>query len=211
MKLLRRLTHVLILAVLACAGSPSSNPTTTPTPPVSEGLYPGDAIQVEIWQEEDLSGEFNVDQRGNVVLPLLGERTVTGISGSELERRLAEEYRGFLENPSVRVTVLRRIAIFGEIRDPGLYLVDATVTLRDALAMAGGILPSGNRDHVRLRRHGEVLVANLDLDQIVAETPIQSGDQIEVGQERWMVRNRSLLMAFFGAVTTLLTAFILRG
>jgi polysaccharide export outer membrane protein len=178
---------------------------------VFQGLRPGDAVQVSIWQEADLSGEFHVDPEGKVVLPLLGERTVTGVSSSELERGLAEDYRAFLENPSVRVTVLRRIAIFGEVRNPDLYLVDATVTLWDALAMAGGILPTGNRDQVLLRRDGDVLIANLDLDRLVGETPIQSGDQIEVGQQGWVARNRSVLLGFLGAMTTVVTAFILRG
>jgi polysaccharide export outer membrane protein len=146
-----------------------------------------------------------------VVLPLLGERKVTGISLSNLERSLTEEYWAFLENPSVRVTVLRRIAIFGEVRTPNLYWVDATVTLWDALALAGGILPTGNRDQVRLLRDGEVVIANLDLNRLVNQTPIQSGDQIEVGQQGWMARNRSVLLGFLGAVTTVLTAFVLRG
>jgi polysaccharide export outer membrane protein len=151
-----------------------------------------------------------VGSDGNIVLPLLGEREVTGVSVSDLEKGLADDYRAYLENPSVRITVLRRIAIFGEVRNPNLYMVDATVTLWDALAMAGGILPTGNREDVRLRRKGQVLIASLDLNLTVGETPIQSGDQIEVGQQGWAARNRPVLLTVFGAVTTVVTAIIWR-
>jgi polysaccharide export outer membrane protein len=163
---------------------------------------------VDIWQEAELSGSFSVDANGTVVLPLLGEREVTGVPVSELERNLANEYREFLENPSVRVTVLRRIAVFGEVRNPNLYMVDATITLRDLLAMAGGVLPSGKRDEIRLLRDDQVLISSLDLNRQIGETPIQSGDQIEVGQQGWAYRNRTWLTAVLGAVTTVTVAYI---
>jgi len=165
---------------------------------------------VDIWQEEDLSGQFNVDANGNVVLPLVGEREVTGVPVPELERNLAGEYREFLENPSVSVTVRRRIAIFGEVRDPGLYMVDATVTLRDALAMAGGVLPTGDRDQVHLLRDGQALITSLDLNRLIGEMPIQSGDQIEVAEQGWVARNRGLLATAIGAITSITAALILR-
>lgn len=209
MKLKRGISYLAVLTTMACAGSPSRVPNTAPPPPpAAQGLHPGDAVRVEVWREEDLSGDFTVDAAGNVVLPLLGERNVTGIPVMELERNLAEEFRGFLENPSVRVTVLRRIAIFGEVRNPNLYMVDGTVTLRDALAMAGGILPTGDRNNVRLLRDGEVLIASLDLGRLIGEMPIQSGDQIEVGPQGWVTRNRNFLTAALGALTTLLAALL---
>jgi len=208
MQLWRKLSYFGVLANLACAASSAPVPATTAPAPVTPGLRPGDAVQVDIWQEAELSGSFNVDANGTVVLPLLGEREVTGVPVSELERNLANEYREFLENPSVRVTVLRRIAIFGEVRNPNLYMVDATITLRDLLAMAGGILPSGNRDEIRLLRDGQVLVSSLDLNRQIGETPIQSGDQIEVGQQGWAARNRTWLTAVLGAVTTITVAYI---
>lgn len=203
----------LLLAVLTapgCAGSPTLSPASQVIPPVVSGVRPGDAIRVSIWHEADLSGEFTVNANGAVVLPLVGEKRVAGVPVAEIERGLAEEYRAYLENPSVGVTVLRRLAIYGEVRNPNLYMVDETVTLRDALAMAGGILPTGDRNRVRLLRDGRVLVARLNLGRMVGEMPIRSGDEIEVGEQGWTARNRSWLAAAVGAVTTLTAALILR-
>ncbi len=111
-----------------------------PTPPNSPpravvGLRPGDAIKVEIWQEPDLSGEYMVNGEGIALFPLLGERRVTGISAAVLEQQLVADYKEYLENPFVNVTVLRRISILGAVQTPGLYAVDATLTLTDALAL----------------------------------------------------------------------------
>ncbi len=122
----------------------------TARPPPWWASAAGDAIKVEIWQEPALSGEYTVNAEGIAVFPLLGERRVTGISAAVLRRQLVADYNEYLENPSVNVTVLRRISILGPVQTPGLYAVDATLTLTDALALAGGISPDGNRKDIRL-------------------------------------------------------------
>ena len=55
------------------------------------GLAPGDAISLEFWREPDLDGEYAIDERGVAVLPLLGERQVTGMPLSELRRRILDQ------------------------------------------------------------------------------------------------------------------------
>ncbi|MFQ5889662.1 MAG: polysaccharide biosynthesis/export family protein [Gemmatimonadota bacterium] len=174
------------------------------------GLRPGDAVRVEIWREPDLSGQFAVNLNGVVVFPLLGERKVTGTSADSLERQLVKEYGAYLENPSVNVTVLRRIAILGEVRKPGLYPVDATVSLTDVLALAGGVSPSGNKDDIRLIRDGRVIRRSLDGTTVIASTPIQSGDHIEVGLRSWLSRNSWLVTTTMAAATSVLIAVTIR-
>jgi polysaccharide export outer membrane protein len=173
------------------------------------GLKPGDAIRVSIWREPDLSGEFMVARNGKVVFPLLGEKEVAGRSPDDVQARLTADYQEYLENPSVEVTVLRRIAILGEVRNPSLYMVDPTVTLTEALALAGGVSPTGNKDDIRLVRGDQVLVQSMDGNQVIGATPIQSGDQIVVGQQSWARRNVTFITAGLGAVTSILVAMIL--
>lgn len=190
----------LSLLTLACAGPGPPEPTVPPGP---VGLKPGDAIRVRIWQEPDLTGEFLVNRSGTVVFPLLGEREVAGHSAEEVEARLMAEYRTYLENPSVEVTALRRIAILGEVRTPSLYMVDPTVSLTQALALAGGITPTGNRNDIRLVRDGQVLVQSLDPNRAVGAMPIESGDEIYVGQRSWASRNLNVVI---GTATSLTVA-----
>ena len=193
----RALLAVLGAGVLAACGG---NPPPVPPPSASvapPALQPGDAVRVRVWREGDLSGEFQVDQRGVVTLPLLGEREVTGMHPDSLRDRLVTEYREYLQNPSVDVTLLRRISVLGEVRSPGLYPVDGTMTLADAIAMAGGVGPQGNKDDIRLIRDGAEIRTDLDEQILVGSGDLRSGDQVVVGQKSWFSRNSG---AVFGSV-----------
>lgn len=162
-------------------------------------------MRVDILEVPDLSGTFTVAPNGQVVLPLVGHELVAGEAPATVEAELLKAYGKYLETPSVKVTALRRIAILGAVRRPNVYMVDATVSLTDALAMAGGILPDGNPDNIRLIRGGQVLVQSLDAAEAVDATPIQSGDQIEVGTRGWLSRNLSVVL---GTVSTLTVAIL---
>ncbi len=204
---------LVLFAALAAFGCMRQPPPASPAPGRtmgSVGLKPGDAVKVEIWREPDLTGVFTVDENGIVVFPLLGEWQVTAVPADSLEQRLATEYRRYLENPAVDVTVLRRIAILGEVRQPGLYPVDATFTLTEALAVAGGVSPTGNKNDIRLIRDGVVVRRSLDAASVIATTPIQSGDQIEVGQRSWFSRNVAVVTTGIAAATSVLVAIIVR-
>lgn len=202
-----------VAAAAACAGNPppARPPASLADSPPVVGLLPGDAIRVSIWREADLSGEFTVGTEGVVVLPLLGERRVSGVEPGELERRLRDEYGEFLENPSIEVTALRRIAILGEVELPGLYPVDATVTLADALALAGGVTPEGDPGDVRLVRDGQVTRLDIDRGMLAEPLVLHSGDRILVGRRSWLDRNRPLFGLGVGAVGAAIAAIIVAG
>lgn len=176
---------------------------------LESGLRPGDAVQVQVWREEDLSGTFTVDDRGVVTLPLLGERSVAGTEPHELREDLLADYREYLQNPSIQVTVLRRINILGAVAQPGLYPVDATISLSEALGLAGGITPGGDEEDIRVVRDGEVIHRALDQATLVGAVDIRSGDQIVVGEKGWFARNPGALVgSLLGATAVIITALL---
>ncbi|MGI9628168.1 MAG: polysaccharide biosynthesis/export family protein [Longimicrobiales bacterium] len=202
----------LLLFTVAIGGCQSaSNGPSAPflAPSGPSGLVPGDAVRLLVYREEDLSGDYQVDQNGVLVLPLLGERRVEGMTPDSLERTLVTELGRFLETTSIDVIVLRRVAILGEVADPGLYPVDPTITLADALALAGGIGSMGDRNDIRLLREGEELVGRLEESVVLGRTPLRSGDQILVGQRGWFTRNLGLVGVVIGAATSISIALFL--
>ena len=202
---------LLVLATIASFGCSMGPPPASMAPapePTSLGLRAGDAVQVEIWGELDLSGEFTVNRNGVVVFPLLGERNVLGIPGDDLERQLVVDYAEYLENPSVNITVLRRIAILGEVRMPGLYPVDTTHTLTEMLALAGGLSPTANKHDIQLIRDGVVIRRSLDMFSLVDATTIQAGDQIKVGERSWFQRNVALVTTGIATATAIIIALV---
>ena len=170
----------------------------------ANSLLPGDVIRVEIWREEDLSGEFQVDEQGGVVLPLLGKKEVLGISPDDLRDQLSEEYSQYLVNSAVNVTLLRRIIVLGEVRVAGQYTVDATNSVADVIARAQGVTPGGNAEDIVLVRDGRRLRTGITGMESLQEAGIRSGDQIIVGRRSWASRNFSSMVGIISILANVI-------
>jgi hypothetical protein len=170
-------------------------------------LQPGDRIKVSIWREDDLSGDFHVDEAGRVTLPLLGEVRVTDIPLPELRRVLGEEYRVHLRNPSINIVPLRKILVLGEVRNPGPYEVDPTESILGVIAQAGGATSAGNIERVGIIRNQTVVSDRVALEQTLSALQMRSGDQVVVYPRSWLARNQSfvisVLLALPGVVFTI--------
>jgi len=189
--------------LVACSSSP---PPETAPDQASPELLPGDAVRVQVWREADLSGTFTVDDRGVITLPLLGEREVEGLNPATLRDRLLSDYTTYLQNPSIEVTILRRINILGEVRNPGLYPVDATVSMADALALAGGVTSSGDLNKIELVRDNEVVAKGVNQASMIGASDIRSGDQIVVGEKSWVSRNLAVVIGSVIAAGAIIAA-----
>ncbi len=138
---------VLLAALLAPGAARTQAPADDP-------LRPGDVVRLRIWREPDLSGDFPVDEAGMVVFPKIGPVRVGGEPPMRVQQRVAAAYGEFIQHNSIDVTFLRRVQVLGAVRNPGLYPVDATMTISDALALAGGTTGDGSPDRVELIRGG---------------------------------------------------------
>jgi polysaccharide export outer membrane protein len=170
-------------------------------------LRPGDAVRLQIWREPDLSGDFSVDEFGVVVFPKIGPMRVTAQAPDTLTQRLVRAYAIYLNNPSVRVQMLRRIQVIGAVDKPGLYSVDPTMSVADAIALAGGINARGKSDKLELRRGGKRVIGRLSSDVLIGNSPIQSGDQLYVPERSWASRNPAVIIGALGLVSTMVWRF----
>jgi polysaccharide export outer membrane protein len=168
----------------------------------TELLHPGDIVRLKIWREPDLSGDFPIDELGTVVLPKLGPMKVTDVPPESLKTRLTRDYAKYLTDPSINVILLRRIRIDGAVKTPGLYPVDATMTVSDALALAGGITTDGSKK-VELFRGGNKVSGSLTQQTPLSKTQLQSGDQLFVPYQSWLARNGYLAGGLLSAAVTI--------
>jgi polysaccharide export outer membrane protein len=175
-----------------------------------DGLRPGDYVRVAVWREPDLSGEYQVDPRGYATFPKLGALPVAALHPDSIRPALLREYAKYLVNPSVEVVPLRRVSVLGAVARAGLYPLDPTMTLADAVALAGGAAPDGKRDVVELRRGAEVVIAKLDVSTPVSRTPLRSGDQLWVPQRSWLSRNPWVFSSVVAAAATITAVVISR-
>lgn len=169
-------------------------------------LRPGDLLSVLVVGEKDLTGQFLVDDRGLVVLPLLGARPVTEAPWSQVRDSLLAEYARELRIPSIQITPLRRVTVLGQVNLAGMHMLDPHVTLAGAIAVAQGASPDGDLRRIRVVRDGVTLVDGAALEASMATLGIRSGDEIFVGRRGWWDRNSGMVVgAVISAVALLVT------
>ena len=222
----RSLARTLLLVVTgALVAVPSrglqlvaqSTPVTEvrhPTPPVRlanrSPLRPGDKLRIAVWREPEFTGEFTVTERGTVVLPKLG---AVSVADRDVESVIDEVTAGFARavvHSSITVVPMRRIQVLGAVRAPGLYHADPTMSLGDVLALAGGASGQGRKDRLMLLRDGRQIAASLTSQTLVAEAPLQSGDQIRVPERNFLSRNPGLIATLISATVGVSIALIRR-
>lgn len=171
-------------------------------------LHPGDVVRLRIWREEELSGDFTVDQDGMVVLPRLGPVMVTSRDPAEVRESIRQEFGRYLQHTSIEIVLLRRLQVLGAVRSPGLYPVDATMNVSDVLALAGGTTPEGDPDRIELVRNGERIEGRLSTNTDLNAAQIRSGDQIFVPERSWISRHSGVVAAGLSASAGLLVALL---
>lgn len=195
--------RMMWVVALALLGSDAAAQTAT-TDWTETGIMPGDVVRLEIWREPELSFEQMVPTDGIVVFHKLGPYDVRGLHTEELRRTLIQDYSRYLVDAAqrIRVEVLRKVQISGAVRNPSIYTLHPTLSLSDALAMAGGPLTEGRVDRMELRRDGELVRVLLLSDRApLADAPIRSGDQLHVPQRSAASRN-------LGVIASVLTSIV---
>ena len=174
-------------------------------------LVPGDILRVAIWREPGLSGDFQVDKDGTLVLPLLGKTQVDDRAWNVVKDDLMEEYLGELRNPSIELVPFRYVYILGEVTLPGRYPVHPTNdNLAGAVSLAGGVTSDGDITNMRIVREGVIIIDGIAGEQRLAELGVRSGDQLFVGRRSWLERNStfiaSAVLSLGGIMVAILTA-----
>ncbi|HOJ42612.1 MAG TPA: polysaccharide biosynthesis/export family protein [Syntrophorhabdaceae bacterium] len=113
---------------------------------------------------------------GNVYLPMLRGLKASGKTIDELRDIINNEYRHEFNNLSVSILIERivgnRIFVFGEVQRPGAIPVDKPMTVVQAIAATGGILPTGSMEFVKLmfwNDKNEPVLKTINLKNIMNE------------------------------------------
>jgi polysaccharide biosynthesis/export protein len=143
-------------------------------------LQPGDKVNVLVFGEQNLSGQYDIDQSGQISLPLSGTIKAQGLTQSELEQALAKKFRSeYLRNPKVTVTVLTLAPYYmmGEVKNPGQFAYKSGLNVLTAMAIAGGPTYRASRNTVEIQRRGELTKREYPIS---AAVPVLPGDVINV-------------------------------
>lgn len=144
-------------------------------------LAPGDKLKVTVFNETDLTGEYQVSDRGSIAFPLIGEVRAAGLSAEQFRQSLGQSLQnGFVRNPRVTIEVVnyRPINVFGEVRNSGQYAYRPGISVKDAIAMAGGFTYRANPNVVYLTRASGAEPITVDLRR--DEASVLPGDNLRV-------------------------------
>jgi polysaccharide export outer membrane protein len=172
-------------------------------------LQPGDGIRLRVFGAADpsLTGEFVVDERLIVVLPKIGEWSVAGIPADSIRPRVVRALSDFVLLPGIEATPYRRIAITGEVAKPGLYPIDASLSIGEAIILAGGLRPDARENVVELRRMGQRRGTRTPMEARVWEVSIAPGEQLVVPRLPWIrregIRSLTTTISVIGSITIL--------
>jgi polysaccharide biosynthesis/export protein len=207
------LVSLLLLLLAACASGPTLEGanipggaaayTALPSPATVEtGEYkiaPLDTLAITVFQEPDLSTPANaplqVDSRGNINMPLVGQIAAGGKTTGQVSALIAQNLaHRYLKNPQVSVSVASsvpdHITVQGEVTQAGVFDVKGPTTLLQAIALAKGETKLAATNQVAVFRsvNGQRMGALFDVDQIrrgaAADPTLAPNDVVIVGHSR---------------------------
>lgn len=142
-------------------------------------LGPSDLIKVHVFGEKELSAEVRLTDAGTFTYPFLGEVNARGLTISQLRDKLTQGLKGdYLVNPRVTVTIAeyRNFFINGEVKKPGGYPFLPGLTVRKAVALAGGFTERAAKKNIKVI-HDDLSATEKRLDLAAEVLP---GDIITV-------------------------------
>lgn len=122
-------------------------------------LQPSDVLTITVHGQPDLTTKTRVSADGNISFPLLGKVPVSGLTVREVEAKLKELLEAdYLVTAQVLIFIeeyrLRQVSVIGEVNKPGKYdmPLERSVTLLEAIAMAGGFTKDADTRNVSIMR-----------------------------------------------------------
>jgi polysaccharide export outer membrane protein len=101
-----------------------------------------DVLSINVWKEADISRSVPVRSDGRISLPLAGDIQAAGQTPLQLEQQIASKLKNYIAEPEVTVMVQQsnsqKFNILGQVAKPGSFPLNNSMTVLDAIALAGG-------------------------------------------------------------------------
>jgi polysaccharide export outer membrane protein len=154
-------------------------------------LGSGDLLEIAVFDTPELNQKVRVNSDQKILLVLIGEIEVKGISPTALEMLIRSKLVDghFVKNPQVSVFVAeyagQMVNVTGEVNRPGAFPLLRTHHLTDLIAVAGGLNARAGST-VTIVRQGDptssIVIDMTDKDEKRRNPEIDPGDSITVGQ-----------------------------
>jgi len=160
---------------IARAGGPGVRP-----------IRAGDQLDLTVLNEPDLSRAYVVGSDGSLDLPLVGRIVADGVTPEALADEVAAALGdGYLRHPRVHVDRRGAAIVGGFVRLPGSFPTNGSLTLLEALALAGSPTSAAS-DHVLVHRaNGQQLDLSLADVHALQSVTLDDGDSVFVPEAQF--------------------------
>lgn len=171
----------LILAAVAVIAMPLK--TSLAAEDNGYTLQSGDFLRIMVFGVEELSGEYKIDSKGDVTIPLIGDVKALGLNKKDLRNTITRALIDgeYYKDPKVTVEIIgmQPFYILGEVKNPGSYEYHTDLNIFKAVAIAGGFTPRASKNKIIIIRkiHDETIEI-----KATEMTPVLPGDSIKIKQ-----------------------------
>jgi polysaccharide export outer membrane protein len=160
-------------------------------------IGPGDALQIFVWHNADLSATVPVRPDGKISIPLVEDVPCAGKTPTQLARDIEERLKKYVQDPTVTVIMSgfvgltsQQVRIVGEATTPKAVHFRENLSVLDAMIEVGGLntFAAGNQTQLVRMVDGKQVITNLRLRSLLedgdltANVPLQPGDIIIIPQ-----------------------------
>lgn len=119
----------------------------------------GDKINIQVYNEKELSGVYQVSPEGYINFPFIGEIKVDGLNIFTLATKISSKLKeGYLKEPNVTVLVeefvSKRIFVLGQVKKAGSFPIRRRMSVIEAISLAGGFTNLADLSNVVVTRKG---------------------------------------------------------
>jgi polysaccharide export outer membrane protein len=145
----------------AMADAPGKKPVGAPVGD-SYVIGPEDVLLVRIWEDTRFGGNYSVLSDGTISIPLLGPIQAAGLTPIQLEATINDAALKFLQvaHTAVQVEAVKSKMIYfdGEgIAQPGAMPYMLPMHLFEAISARGGFKDFADKNHIKIRRDGQIM------------------------------------------------------
>jgi protein involved in polysaccharide export with SLBB domain len=117
---------------------------------------PGDIFSFNVWGPMEVQYPISVNPEGKLLVPSVGELSVSERSLEEVQREVVDRARPFYDKSTITLSLeavrFFRVHVVGEVKYPGTYIAQAMNRVTDLIDEAGGVTEWAWKREIELRR-----------------------------------------------------------
>lgn len=192
-----RLYRLFVACLMAAAVGACSDfedaPTAAPQSVAESPGYligPGDALQIFVWRNPELSTTVPVRPDGRISLPLIEDLPAANKTPTELARDVEKVLSEFVQNPVVTVIVTgfigpfdQQVRVVGEALEPRAIPYREKMTILDVMIAVGGLteFAAGNRAVIVRAKDNQKISYRVRLDDLLKDGDVSANVDVLPG------------------------------